>query len=593
MEEWEQILRELRDELVLREEELKLLHDIDMQLLRSPQSLNVTLTFIVSKAQELLKSNLTAILLRRGNRLETAYSVNKAVLGQHLDIANSVTGLTLSSGQAINVPDVTAEPYARKYVTIRGYAGPPLRSLLAAPILVHRTFVGVISTESTRVNAFTPVHERVMKAIAGQVAVALQRAQLFQQDELFTEVDELIFTGQTAQEVSAAPEWQNVVPTALQKVMDALQVLEHVQLSGAAILFMRGEDELEVVHSTNPADVGIVLNVDQSICGQAVREKRTVLVGDVRSKPDYVQMRASGTRSEIAIPILLGSADFVIGVLNVESEEVDAFEGFCQVLLESFADKVRTLLAFAKLRADVTETMELRNASDLLVAVGDQASNMIHRMNNTVGAMRVRILELQDHARGVEASDQDFLMESLASLESLADQTLKMPEEISRLLNRQVVVNVNDVVRDVLGTIDMPAGVEVDLRLDNAMPRVPVYSLDIVVESLVQNALDAMPQGGLLSISTASVSHQDLASGYVELTVSDTGHGIPEDVLPRIFELNFSTKRAKGKGHRLGLWWIRNFVLRAKGTVSVSSSVGSGTEFVIKLPVPFTADATS
>jgi hypothetical protein len=69
---------------------------------------------------------------------------------------------------------------------------------------------------------------------------------------------------------------------------------------------------------------------------------------------------------------------------------------------------VRTLLAFTKLRSDVTEAMELRNASDLLVAVGDQASNLIHRMNNTVGAMRFRIIELKDLQQTGELSD-DFL----------------------------------------------------------------------------------------------------------------------------------------------------------------------------------------
>ena len=49
---------------------------------------------------------------------------------------------------------------------------------------------------------------------------------------------------------------------------------------------------------------------------------------------------------------------------------------------------MRVLLAFAKLRSDVTDAMDFRNASDLLIAVGDQTSNMIHRLNNTVGAMR-------------------------------------------------------------------------------------------------------------------------------------------------------------------------------------------------------------
>jgi signal transduction histidine kinase len=582
MEEWESLLEELREEIILRENQLEFLHEIDVQLLESKHSLNPTFDYIITRAQELLKSDLTAILLRRGGRLETAYSSDKSVLGQHLAVSSSLTGETLDSTEPISVADVTAPPYADKYIPIDGYTGPPLRSLLAAPIRVHETMVGVLSTESTRVGAFRPVHERIITAIAGQIAIALQRVQLFEQDKLFSEVDSLLFAG---------PESMHVVSAALQKVLDALQILEHVQLSAADIMFLKGSKELEVVHSTSPADVGLTLPLDQSICGRAVRLKQTVSIGNVEEEEEYLRMLGTATKSEMAIPILLGNSDLVIGVLNVESEEQNAFEGFSQVILESFADKVRTLLAFAKLRADVTETMELRTATDLLVAVGDQASNMIHRMNNTVGAMRWRILELQELMETGKLGPNTFLDKSLTALKHLADQTLEMPEEVTRLLNQQgVTVDVNQVVREVVAKTMPPENVELILALDPATPPLSLFSFDIVVQNLVQNALDAMPHGGQLKIATASTYHPDMVSGYVNLTVTDTGSGISPDVLPRLFELNFTTKHTKGKGHGLGLWWIRNFVLRSNGDITVSSSPDEGSEFVIKIPIELLPD---
>jgi signal transduction histidine kinase len=408
------------------------------------------------------------------------------------------------------------------------------------------------------------------------VAIALQHAQLFDQNRLFSEVDELIF---------AAGDSQQVIQTALQKVMDALHVLEHIELSGAQIFFRRGKHELEVVHSTDPSHIGLSINVEQSICGRALREGKTVLIGDVSTEPEYRSMLGSSIQSEIAIPILLGDAAVSIGVLNVESTEPDAFEGFAQVLLENFADKVRTLLAFAKLRSDVTETMELRNASDLLVAVGDQASNMIHRMNNSVGAMRLRIIELQDLQDTGDIAANEFLTETLAALRDLADQTLEMPEEVTRLLNQQgATVNVNEIVQAVVDKARLPATITTKLDLDPTVPPLSLYSFDIVVENLVQNAIDAMPSGGTLSITTTTVLPTSVPAGYVELAISDTGAGIPPEILPKIFELNFTTKTKKGRGHGLGLWWIRNFVLRSKGDIAVNSSVGHGAEFVVKIP---------
>jgi signal transduction histidine kinase len=406
------------------------------------------------------------------------------------------------------------------------------------------------------------------------VAIALQHAQLFDQNRLFSEVDELIF---------AAGDSQQVIQTALQKVMDALHVLEHIELSGAQILFRTSKHELEIVHSTDPAHVGLAVNIDQSISGRALRERRTVIIGDVSQEAEYQAIQPS-IRSEIAIPILLGDSAVSIGVLNVESADLDAFEGFSQVLLESFADKVRTLLAFAKLRSDVTEAMELRNASDLLVAVGDQASNMIHRMNNTVGAMRLRIIELQDLLNSGDIAANEFLAESLASLRDLANQTLQMPEEVTRLLNQQgATVNISEVVKAVVDKMRLPATIATKFDLDPEVPPLSLYSFDIVAENLVQNAIDAMPDGGTLSIATTTVLPPGWPTGYVELAISDTGGGIAPEVLPKIFELNFTTKTKKGRGHGLGLWWIRNFVLRSKGDITVNSTVGHGCEFVVKI----------
>jgi signal transduction histidine kinase len=67
--------------------------------------------------------------------------------------------------------------------------------------------------------------------------------------------------------------------------------------------------------------------------------------------------------------------------------------------------------------------------------------------------------------------------------------------------------------------------------------------------------------------------------------IADTGQGIPDEILPHVFELNFTTKGEKGKGLGLGLWWVRNFVRRAKGNITITSTADAGSEVVVKLPV--------
>jgi signal transduction histidine kinase len=577
VERWEILIEELRSEFLLREEELQLLREIDLQLLGSERPLTATFDFIVQRSQELIKADHTHILLRRGRYLEGAYSTKDSDLGQRIEISTCLAGQCLAEDRPVRISDVTTPEHWARYVPIKGYTGEPMRSLLAVPIKVHDTMVGVLNAESTRVDAFTSVHENFLLAIASQVAIALQRAQLFDRNALFADVDQLIFsTGDSPY----------VIQSALEKVMHALRDLEHIALSEAMICFRRGND-LEIVHSTRPSDVGLVLGIDESICGRAVRERRTIVLGDVDAEPEYRRLFGTSIKSEIAVPILLGDDDLVIGVLNVESAEFDAFQGFSQVILESFADKVRVLLAFAKLRSNVTEAMDFRNATDLLIAVGDQTSNMIHRMNNTVGAMKFRIIELQGALERGELTHNEFLTQSLEALRTLAERTLQMPEEVTQLLGQKSsTVDVNSAVHAALRKILVPHNVVVQLDLSPDLPLLSLYCFDVVIQNLLQNAIDAMPGGGLLSVSTSSVIQEELPIGYVQLIVSDNGTGISDEILPKIFDLNFSTKHSsvKGRGLGLGLWWIRNFVRRANGDITATSTVNVGSSFTVKIP---------
>ena len=584
VEEWERLLDELHGELSLRERELDLLHSIDLQLLEPELSPHEIFNFIVQNTKKLLEASHTTILLRRSTFLEPMYSSLKSVIGQRVPISESLTGYSLETDALVNVPDLMVSELKTRYAPLRGYRGPGMRSLLATPIRIRDTIVGVLNAESRHVNAFKTVHERIVRAIAAQISIALQRTQTLASDILLADVDRLMFAGDDDPH-NVVQYSEHAIQAALEKVMAELRRLEHVQHTGAQIMFVRGEDELEIMHSTNPLDVGLILPIGKSISGRAVRERRTVIIGDVNNEGEYVRLLGDSIRSEIAVPILFGEEELVIGILNVESDESDAFYGFYQVLLESFAEKVRTLLAFARLRGDVTEALELRSADDLLLAIGDQTSHMIHRLNNTVGAMRFRIMELQD-MQGNGSLDEDSLKESLDALRELAERTLRMPDEITLQLGREgTSVDVNECIRRAISQIERPQRIVLDLKLADNIPRLPLYCFDIVVQNLLQNGLDAMPAGGRLSVCTSMVFDKKLLTGYLQLSISDTGQGIPPDVQKRMFELNFTTKREKGKGLGLGLWWVRNFVRRARGDITVRSTIGSGTDVVVKIPI--------
>jgi CheY-like chemotaxis protein len=105
--------------------------------------------------------------------------------------------------------------------------------------------------------------------------------------------------------------------------------------------------------------------------------------------------------------------------------------------------------------------------------------------------------------------------------------------------------------------------------------------LSELLTNLILNALDAMPAGGLLTIST------QVRAAHVVLTVTDTGIGMTEEVRQRVFDPFFTTKGPRGTG--LGLSVAYGIVTRHGGQIEVTSAPGAGTTFQVRLPIPATA----
>ena len=105
------------------------------------------------------------------------------------------------------------------------------------------------------------------------------------------------------------------------------------------------------------------------------------------------------------------------------------------------------------------------------------------------------------------------------------------------------------------------------------MPRAELIQ---VLTNLLINARDAMPEGG---VATVAISTMD---DFTRITVSDTGHGIPPEVMGRIFAPFFTTKGSKGTG--LGLSVTESLIRSNRGSIEVTSPPGSGASFIVTLP---------
>jgi signal transduction histidine kinase len=219
--------------------------------------------------------------------------------------------------------------------------------------------------------------------------------------------------------------------------------------------------------------------------------------------------------------------------------------------------------------------------AETFAAVGDISANLLHNMNNKVGAIPVRVQAIQDKYRQTLETDA-YLNKSLAEIErSAADAMQIVQENLSHLRPiRMEKVNIALRVSDAIRATQIPADVQIERNGLENLPTVIAggQSLTFVFRNLIENAIVAMNASGSISITGISTSE------WVEVSVTDSGPGIAPELHNQIFELNYSRTGAQPGKLGFGLWWVKTLMTRLGGSVTLESDGQHGTTFRLRLP---------
>ena len=400
-----------------------------------------------------------------------------------------------------------------------------------------------------------------------------------------------------------------VLSQVLEQVLDA--VLQITRAERGFLLLVEGSADADRyplvaglrVHVGRRRGAGLkpeeMTGLSTSVVRRAVETGETVATGNAVADPSLGQAQSVvllDLRTIVCIPLRSPRADEVesaaphaVGAIYVDNQEtsapfsVDSLKTV-EALARHAALAIENALLFERERKRIEELRTAQKQllqSEKLATIGQMAAGIAHELNTPLTYIMGN-LELLESQPGSNA--QKEMLSSIAlgaeRITSLAQRLLAFsrPGE-----EEPVEVGVNEVVERSLELCHyqiLKGGVQLRKELAASLPHVQGVpnQLETALINLVINAVHAMEGGGTLRIATSA------RDGGVEISVADTGQGIPLDIQPTIFEPFFTTK-PEGVGTGLGLSTVLMIVERHKGRIDFTSAPGAGTTFRISIPV--------
>lgn len=233
--------------------------------------------------------------------------------------------------------------------------------------------------------------------------------------------------------------------------------------------------------------------------------------------------------------------------------------------------------------------------SQRMEAVGQLTGGIAHDFNNLLAAMLGSAELLEMTARDAPDASRHLtrLISSIKRAGTLTQRLLAFSRKQSL---SPCATDIGELMEKLDDMLQRTLGETINLRIKSTddlwLAMIDGHQLDHAIINLAINARDAMPEGGALSIEainarideTDTGAQEDVTPGdYVEITITDTGHGMTSDVIKKVFEPFFTTKDV-GKGSGLGLSMVYGFAKQSGGYVTVSSKVDCGTTIKLLLP---------
>ena len=480
---------------------------------------------------------------------------------------------------------------------------PGARSALVVPLKYRSEVVGLLALESVRPEAFSEYDEHLMVVIASHLAGLIEYSRL--REEAEGRARNLGLIHEVVQQVIGLTDKEQVarITAALLGQYFAYEmaaVLLIGDLSAEPVLGFGGSRASDEEPHPAPRD----LMDGPGLATRVFRTGESVLATDLARSADPGQPGGQWAHSEMCVALRDG--DRVLGLIDVQSSQTNAFTNNDLLAMESLAGVLATVVSSANHYERLQETIRQLRAAQVesqarliaqqeaegrlvqaakLVAVGEMAAGIAHELNNpltTVTGFAELILD-ETPQDSSHRADLEMVLHEARRARGVVRRLLDFARQGERARAR---CDLNEIVDDVLALTRHfihTSGVQLEAVFEKDLPWVLVDSNQMkqVFLNLVHNAIQAMPAGGSLLISSAARARD--GRQWATVAIRDTGIGISPRDIDRIFEPFYTTRGTSG-GTGLGLSVTYGIVTDHGGTIEVESRPGEGSTFTVWLP---------
>jgi len=548
--------------------EVNALYQAGLSLSQS-QSLNSLLTKIIELALEVIGASVGSVMLldkeRSELRIAAAVGIREDVQRKtRVKLGNSIAGHVAQTGKPLLIKDIRNDPQFGRF-SKGGYES---NSALCAPLKIKEQMLGVINLSDPRTGEeFAENDLRLLVTFAAQAAIAINDADNFEQARQKLRQFEVLYgIASRLSNIDDSSELTSLIYNALKEIIDLdfivwLSWAERSELLTFNVWEGFGKDKTAQL-------IGSEISLkDKTVFSTAVRTKM------IKQKIESVKGLERQVKTLTAIPIVTKGT--LYGLFCLGSQRENAFSTNDEDIASIVASQATSI--YERQRA-------ILNATRLL-AMGRMISEISHDLKKPLTNIRGSLQIVKQRWPEIAQSDDFF---STADQEMLRlNELLKELVDFSnpkkyQLEQKRIPDLVKRIHRLVANDLEKKK-IRLKQEFEEGLPSVMVNENEIVelLLNLILNAIDAMPDGGKLTITANRETESGSQKPFIKLQISDTGVGIPPEVKHRVFDRYFTTKET---GTGLGLAICERIIMAHNGRIDLESKPGEGTTFMIWLP---------